>query len=344
MDVETGIEEHETTSEASQEANYLEAFGEKPEAAKVQEEEAATPEAQVEPEPEPVVSEPESIEAKFERLLDERVEKFKQEWVEKYEAREQKLTGRMGDFNTKLTNLQASRQKFNPSEIKFTQLAELLGDDTAEALTKDLSAAFQPDPESVQAFEKMQHEMQMQQTKALISYRHKDWESVVESPEFAQWRDNLTPEVRADVLSTNDAGRSCDYIDQFKEFQKVASEPSYINWVKQAGITLPSDLAVKTYESWKLLGAEPGFVQWAENLTDGDIRYKIGRESDPLFIASAGNAFAQFRKANPEPKQENKVVQPKAVDRLASQVVPKTSTDSASTGDSKMEAYLAAFS
>lgn len=352
----TEDENHVIDDDPDSEAAYLAAFGgeesanDKPEPSPEvntessdNQEVSETKEVADIPEDKPVVPEQESLESKFDRLINERIAQAKQEWIETYNQREQKITGKMGEINQNVLTLKAARNKFDPSALKFQKLAELLGEDTSEALVKDFSDAFKPDIEEDNSLNQIKSDLEMQQIKTLIAFRHKDWEQVVDSNDFAQWRDKLSPEIRADVLSTNDPVKVSDYLDEFKRFDKVSKDPSYINWVKEAGVQLPSEVAINTFESWKLLGSEPGFAEWAGSINDDATRYRIGRESDPEFIAQAANAFAGFKKSVPK-TEVKEVVKPKAQTRLAATVVPNTiSEGNANSSDSELDAYLAAF-
>lgn len=167
----------------------------------------------------------------------------------KLESQMQKVTGKLGEFNRTLQQLQASSRPAD--QVAARKLAgdmlartKVLYPDLADAIANDLNDAFatpqsapqqppsgQPQPQQGPTQEQLQQMMREQTQQVsrqyelrLLETKHPDYAQVAATPEFKLWAATLPPEDRVQVFESQDANYVSRQIDAFKSFRDQQTE------------------------------------------------------------------------------------------------------------------------
>lgn len=139
-----------------------------------------------------------------------------------------KVFGKVGELNQRIEAMKSTADRISPKakerlKTDFPELAAMLFDDEPEPPTAVVvpvpqqpvyvpevtTAPDQPDPGKTLE-------------RRLLTRDHKDWEKIVVSPEFAQWKESALTHAQAQELDeTWDADFVSDKITSFKEWQKT---------------------------------------------------------------------------------------------------------------------------
>lgn len=189
-------------------------------------------EASAEPEPTP---EPEpQAKALIAGMTEEQVKELLQKAAEVDKLREaqSKVFGTLGAMRQAIEALrqqpqptpaavQMTKDKLKRLSEMFPEMAEMLAEDLSGVLTAPV-AAIDPSQfeQAVQA--KLDEQLSAQQRKfeaKVLSAMHPDWRQIVPSPEFAQWRSTLDPEVAAALDDSWDAEFIGAKLSEFKTWK-----------------------------------------------------------------------------------------------------------------------------
>ena len=174
--------------------------------------------------PEPTLAE---LKAEIEKLSEFRTN---------VEARLQQAFGKVGDINSLVRQLQQSRQSggkplkldggLKRLSAEFPELAKFLQDDLSEVF-QGFTGASGPSSEEIGVllaprFQETLSEVDQRVERRLLKRDHPDWEKVVGSPEFAQWKtDVLAPEQATALDNSWDADFIGSRLTEFKTWQQA---------------------------------------------------------------------------------------------------------------------------
>jgi len=139
-----------------------------------------------------------------------------------------RMFGKMGEMQQKIDSARSSVSGFSPKarerlEADFPELAEMLFDGGGEP-----AAEYQYEPQE----DKADKDDKARQARELrfLGREHKDWQAVVASPEFVQWRDQiLAPESAMELDSTWDSEVISDRLAEFKTWKATAAKKQQDN-------------------------------------------------------------------------------------------------------------------
>lgn len=282
------------------------------------------------------ISEPTEYQ-KLEQLFNDRLEQKSREIEARFEERHQKVTGKLGEFNRKLLDSQTTGKSLSITKDDLKYVAENFGEDFAEGLAKDLaglnggSGGDDSIKEYVAAIEEKHNDH-------VISMRHKNWKAEVNSAEFSEYFNGLSPEAQKD---SDNPIEIIELLDGYKELKALSNDETFASWQKTVGVAIPNDLVVDTFKGWQEIGAIDGFPEWANSLTDPGTRHRIGRDTDKNFMAQARQAYLDYKALNSS-KQETTTQKP-VNKRLEAAILPKTTSDYSGKGNSLEDIFLAVF-
>ena len=139
------------------------------------------------------------------------------------------LSGHVGGLKQKLEQLQQTRNKLTPGQLKrvnaeLPELGKLLEEDLGEALTGGSS---QFDPEEIdRRVQKGVTEKVLPMEKKLLRLYHRDWEDVVRSDEFKAWQTTMPADKQAEFLASIDGEYIADVITDYKTFKAKQATPT----------------------------------------------------------------------------------------------------------------------
>ena len=212
-------------------AGFSEARGDEPPTEEVKVEEPAAEDVA----PEPVAEEPPAPEVVFAGLTEDQLKAAlaKASEVDDLKGQVRQLFGRLGEYNAKLQ--QVSQTAGQPTKITGDQLKRLhenwgeLANDLAEdlsGLTLGSNAApFDPTElrsELEQKFSDELDKIKKDSELKMLKMRHKDWETIRSSDDFALWEQTLPPDERQTLAESWDAMYVADQFDRFKDWRSNA--------------------------------------------------------------------------------------------------------------------------
>jgi hypothetical protein len=180
-----------------------------------------------EPEPEP---------PKLANLTDEQLTELlaKAAEVDKLREQQSKVFGSLGSLKQ---SIDALRNQPRPTatavqvtKANLSKLSEMFPE-MAEALASDLSGVLQggsaPDSTAMeqqleQKFNQQLQATQMKFEKKVLTAMHPDWQEVVSSTEFSQWRDTLSDEAKQQLETTWDAEIVGSALSSYKDWKSKA--------------------------------------------------------------------------------------------------------------------------
>lgn len=180
-----------------------------------------------EPEPEPLIAgyTEEQLKEMFQRVSE----------IDKIRERENKVFGTLGNMKQAidaLRNQPAPQQggvKLNAGALKrleseFPEMAELLREDLSDAFTGSQSGPSSVDLERIftERLSQQQRESARGFEVRLVRMKHKDWDKVIHTPEFAQWKGSLRPDELRIVNDSWDADEVSESLDRFKSWRDTA--------------------------------------------------------------------------------------------------------------------------
>jgi hypothetical protein len=207
--------------EAAFEAGFAEARGDEPPTPEPVAEEpvAAEPEPEATPEPEIV----------FAGLTEEQLKTAlaKAGEVDELKSQVRQLFGRFGEVNSKLQSQNTQPVKVTAAQLKrlqanFPEFADDLAEDLSGLVLGGTSqSAFDP-TELKGEFETRLKEIQKASEIKLLRMKHRDWEIVRDSSEFALWEQTLPDTERQELMSSKDAIYVSEQLDTFKAWRDKA--------------------------------------------------------------------------------------------------------------------------
>lgn len=146
-----------------------------------------------------------------------------------------KVFGKVGEMNRLIQQMQqANQQRTGDSQLtaaNMRRLTEAGYGDLAEMLAEDLRGmpiGSQIDPSMIDArwqekFAPQLEQIEQRHEKKLLRIQHRDWESVVQSAPFNEWKATLPPGQREQLDNTWDSEVIASYLDAFKARQTAAA-------------------------------------------------------------------------------------------------------------------------
>jgi hypothetical protein len=275
---------------------------------------------------------------KLEQLFNDRLEQKSREIEARVEERYQKVTGKLGEFNKKLLDSQATGKSLSITKDDLKYVTENFGEEFAEGLAQDLaglkggSGGDDSIKEYVAAIEEKHNDH-------VISMKHKGWKSEVSSTEFTEYFNGLSPDAQRD---SDNPIEIIELLDGYKELKALSNDETFKSWQQSVGVAIPNDLVVDAFKGWLEIGAIDGFHEWANSLTDPSTRQRIGRDTDKNFMASAKQAFIDYKGLNSSNKPATETKKP-VNKRLEAAILPTTSSDYSGKGNSLEDAFLSGF-
>ena len=194
--------------------------------------------AGVDPEPKPTAEEI-AKELEFAGYTETQIKELlgKVAEVDKLKEQQAKAFGSLGSLKQAIDNLksqprpqataiQLTKEKFAKLSKEFPELAEMLAEDLNGVLTGGASA---PDPAQFEQIIETQlntrlQPMQQQFEARVLTVMHPDWKQVVPSPEFAQWKQTLPPEVAQELDTSWNAEFIGSKLSEFKDWKTKTAE------------------------------------------------------------------------------------------------------------------------
>lgn len=184
------------------------------------------PEPAPEPEPEPAPpAEPEFTTAQIKELVEK---------VSAMQQRESKVFGTIGALKQQLDQFKAQPQpsqaaiKLTAEKLKrlsaeFPEMAAMLSEDLNEALA-GAPAAPALDPQQLQQQVQQIIDGRLTETSRtyemkLLSLQHRDWQQVVQSPEFKTWKESLPEKDRTELDNSWEASFIGEKLTEFKDWK-----------------------------------------------------------------------------------------------------------------------------
>ncbi len=151
------------------------------------------------------------------------------------EQRLRQVFGKLGEINSLVQQMQQSRgsgvklaaDKLTRLNAEFPEMAEMLAADLGEALSVPSGAAFDPAQLDTLVAERLtaqEAKLNAEFEKRWLSRSHKDWQTVVKSPEFIGWEDTVLDQGMADLRGDSwDADFIAERLTEFKAWQAEQS-------------------------------------------------------------------------------------------------------------------------
>lgn len=180
------------------------------------------PEAEPEPEPEPV---------RIAGFTEDEIRAMhaKAQEIDKLKEREAKIWGTLGSLKQAIERrdqtppqqtAKLTKDTFKRLSQEFPEMAEMLAEDLGQVT---VSSGFDSSQVDRVIEERLDRERKANEVK-ILTVMHKDWQQVVQSPEFAQWKETISPEQR-DVLENGwDAIAIGEGLSTFKEWKAKATQ------------------------------------------------------------------------------------------------------------------------
>jgi hypothetical protein len=140
-----------------------------------------------------------------------------------------KFFGKIGELQQKIDAARSTVSTISPKarerlQADFPELADMLFDGDAEPAQPDPEYRYEPQEDKL---DKVREEMELK----LLTFKHKDWKTVVATPEFTQWKESvLDPESALELDSSRDSEFISDKLTAFKEWkansQKKQTKPA----------------------------------------------------------------------------------------------------------------------
>jgi len=212
--------------DAAFEAGFAEASGQEPEAK----------ESEPEPEPEPEPT-PEPEPQRFFGYTEDEIKGMfaKVQEVDRLKEREAKIFGTLGSLKQAIearreqptATAKITKESLKRLSAEFPEMAEMLSQDLSE-----IAVGGQPafDPTEVERIvESRVDRVTKAQEAKLLTEMHRDWETVVQEPEFATWKANLQEEDRQILDHGWDALKIGERLTAFKEWKSKAAQTKVSN-------------------------------------------------------------------------------------------------------------------
>lgn len=215
------------------------------------------------------------------------LQSFREEFLQQMEQREQKLYGKIGELNRTIIELKQTntgRPKAITAE-QLTHFKEEFGPEVAELLAKDLSGLVLETSSTAPSVD------EKKLTESLITLQHRDWRSIADSAQFAEFRNNLPPNEQHLLSTTWDAWVISDAISSFKAFNNLAKMEN--------------------------------FEQWKSKLTNRELAEQIGKSLDPSFYTEAAQALTAWNAEQAKKKASSQAKQQEQQKRLGAAVSPR---------------------
>lgn len=224
-------QKQQADDDAAFEAGFNAAAGQEPEEAPA-----------VEPEPEPQ-------EATFAGYKESEIKEMF-EAVAALKQRESKIFGSMGALKQTIDSLRSQTQsapvKLTPDSLKrlskeFPEIAQMLAEDLSEALPSGGAAA----PVNVDDIVEQKVQTRLSEASRaletrLLSMQHRDWQQVVQSPEFTGWKETLPEEVKTELDNSWDATFIGEKLSEFKEWRTKSTQVKQTNKQRLAAAVAPT--------------------------------------------------------------------------------------------------------
>lgn len=157
------------------------------------------------------------------------------------EQRVRQVFGKLGEVNALVQELKAKQQearqglKLDASKLsnlsaEYPELAEMLAKDLAGMVGSSTEASPQIDPTLIDKIvsdrlKTVESEIERKLEMRALSRQHKDWETVVASPEFNLWKANVLPKEQAATLEESwDAEFVAEKLTEFKAWKDKAGQ------------------------------------------------------------------------------------------------------------------------
>lgn len=153
--------------------------------------------------------------------------------VDRLEAGQSKAFGTLGSLQQAVNALRARPE---PQAVKLGELKRLEADypDLAQALREDLAESLQGGGAANAGADLQQlvdsrvgtvvEQFKRESEAKWLTTMHRDWQAVVQTPEFNQWKGTLKPEELAVVNDSWDAGELAGYLDRYKEWKQQTKD------------------------------------------------------------------------------------------------------------------------
>lgn len=288
------------------------------------------------------IAEPEPLEtsdyARFEQLLNDRLEINSREIEARVEEKYQKVTGKLGEFNKRLLDAQATGKSLKITKDDLKYVTENFGEDFAEGLAQDLAGLGGVSNSDDSSIKEYVAEIEAKHNDHVISLKHKGWKAEIGTPEFSEWFGGLSPDAQQDSENPIDI---VEMLDSYKELKALKADQTFTDWRQSIGTEIPNDTIVATFKGWQEIGAIAGFADWAKTITDENTRYRIGRDTDRQFMDAAKKAFLNQKGLENPAKATQKNEQRPVNKRLESAILPTTTSDYSGQGNSLRDHFLA---
>lgn len=227
------------------------------------------PVATPEPTPEPVIEDEEMFPGMTKSQVKDILSR-----VPDLEKQNRRLNGKIGELvgiikQTQPAAVQPGSDGAPARKLQADALKRLHAEypDLADALSEDLGALMPNDPKQVEdmvstRLQAALEERDQKQAVKDLKREHKDWETVVVSPDFKLWKNGLSEAQQEEFDSTWDADVVAGYITQFKTHRESLARQGQRKTARLEGAVVPKgDGGAATSKLPDSAGLRAGFLK-----------------------------------------------------------------------------------